>query len=358
MPNKYFSEKNIETQLKLRELLTDLPKYCAGFFQSLENSTRPSTRLVYAYDLRIFFEYLANEPTSPIFGKINTKEISIEQLSSLKLADFRGYLSFLDIYFRQNGDISIERSNSESGRKRKLCSLRRFFKYLYNEELIKENIVSKIETPRIPEKPIIRLDDNEIINIIQVVSSGEGLTDRQKVFHARDKYRDIAIIVLFLTTGIRKSELIGLNIGDINFSDNSFVITRKGGKSTILYFGDLTKKTLEDYLETRKNTITYSSDMPLFITSSEKRISPDAVENLVKKYAKISAPLKKISPHKLRSTYGTKLYKDTGDIYLVAEVLGHADVNTTKRHYAAMSEESRKYAAKAYKIDVELDKDQ
>ena len=80
------------------------------------------------------------------------------------------------------------------------------------------------------------------------------------------------------------------------------------------------------------------------------RLSVRSVELMVKKYAHIVSPLKKISPHKLRSTYGTMLYDETGDIYLVADVLGHKDVNTTRKHYAAMSENNRKRASKAVKL--------
>lgn len=337
--------------LKLRELLKQLPGYMSGFFLSLENATLPLTRLNYAYDLRLFFSYLKNEPTSPLWGSVeDVKEITIEMLAQLKLRDFREYLSYLDIYFNGEG----ERTNSEKGRKRKLCSLRRFFKYLYNEELIKENIVSKIETPKILEKPIIHLDENEILKIIEVAATGEGITDKQRQYHAKTKFRDTAIIVLFLTTGIRISELVGLNIGDINFNDKSMLITRKGGNSTILYFGDTTQEILREYLDLRGDHVPSN---PLFLSLQGKRIGVQAVQNLVKKYAGQATPLKKISPHKLRSTYGTKLYRDTGDIYLVAEVLGHADVNTTKRHYAAMSEENKKYAAQAYKLNISFTKE-
>ena len=85
-------------------------------------------------------------------------------------------------------------------------------------------------------------------------------------------------------------------------------------------------------------------DNALFLSLQMKRMSERSVEKLVKKYAKLVNPLKKITPHKLRSTYGTSLYQETGDIYLVADVLGHSDVNTTRRHYAAMEDSRRRSA--------------
>ncbi|MDD3862929.1 MAG: tyrosine-type recombinase/integrase, partial [Clostridia bacterium] len=158
--------------------------------------------------------------------------------------------------------------------------------------------------------------------------------------------RDVAILSLFLATGIRVSELVGMNFNDIDFETNSFVITRKGGNKTVLYFSGEIKDALLKWLKVRENLKKLSqNEKALFISLQNRRISVRAVENLVKKYAKAISPLKNISPHKLRSTYGTNLYRATKDIYIVADVLGHRDVNTTKKHYAAISEDIRKDAA-------------
>lgn len=148
-------------------------------------------------------------------------------------------------------------------------------------------------------------------------------------------------ITLFLGTGIRISELVGLNTDDIDFNTNSFIVTRKGGNRTILYFNDEVKAALEDYIVERSSKAKSNDEPALFLSMRETRISARAVQNLVKKYAQIVSPLKKITPHKLRSTFGTNLYRETGDIYVVADVLGHKDVNTTKKHYAALSETSK-----------------
>ena len=179
--------------------------------------------------------------------------------------------------------------------------------------------------------------------MLYTVETGAGLNKRQLEYHNVTKLRDTAIITLFLGTGIRISELVGLNIDDIDLNTNSFVVTRKGGNRAVLYFNDQVAIALKAYIESRKLD-DKDNDPALFISLQNRRISTRTIQDLVKKYAKIVSPLKKITPHKLRSTFGTNLYKQTGDIYVVADCLGHRDVNTTKKHYAAITENIRKKA--------------
>ena len=179
------------------------------------------------------------------------------------------------------------------------------------------------------------------------VEKGENLTQRQQKFHEKTKIRDLAIISTLVGTGIRVSECVGLNVDDISFETYSFVITRKGGKQAEIYFGDEVADALYDYIMYRRDhPPADENDKALFLSNRGKRISVRQVELMVKKYAQTAVKLKKITPHKLRSTYGTALYEETDDIYLVAEVLGHNDVNTTRKHYSAMSDTKRRQAAK------------
>ncbi len=174
------------------------------------------------------------------------------------------------------------------------------------------------------------------------------MTDKQKHYHKLTRDRDLALLTLLLGTGIRVSECVGLNISDIDFNVNGIKIIRKGGTEVIVYFGNEVKTALLEYLEKRKKIIPNSGhEDALFLSLQHKRLSVRSVQNLVKKYSKLVTTLKNISPHKLRSTYGTNLYRETGDIYLVADVLGHKDVNTTKKHYAEIEDERRRMAAKA-----------
>ena len=156
---------------------------------------------------------------------------------------------------------------------------------------------------------------------------------------------------MFLGTGIRVSECVGLNLNDVDFENNAFKITRKGGNQTILYFNDEVKIPLIAWIEERRLWLGEKSNEPaLFLSLQKKRICVRAVQKLVKKYSATASPLKKITPHKLRSTFGTSLYQETGDIYVVAEVLGHKDVNTTKKHYASMNDERKRNAANKVKL--------
>ena len=135
---------------------------------------------------------------------------------------------------------------------------------------------------------------------------------------------------------------------DIDFKHNGIKITRKGGNEMVVYFGSEVERALRQYLTVREGvTPVPGHEHALFYSTQRKRIGIQAVENLVKKYARAITTTKKITPHKLRSTYGTALYQETGDIYLVADVLGHRDVNTTKKHYAAMDDARRRKAASA-----------
>jgi site-specific recombinase XerD len=271
-------------------------------------------------------------------------DIELSDLALLEATDFEFFLSYLSNY-TING--KNERC-AESGKARKLSTVRTFYKYFFNRNRLPANTPSKVSMPKIHDKEIIRLDSNskidEVGDMLYTVESGFGLTKKQLAFHQSTKIRDTAIVTLFLGTGIRISELVGLNIDDIDLNTNKFVVTRKGGNRAVLYFNDDVADALSAYIDFRKQQELPKDDGALFLSLQNKRISTRAVQELVKKYAKIISPLKKITPHKLRSTFGTNLYRQTGDIYVVADCLGHKDVNTTKKHYAAITDDIRKQA--------------
>ncbi len=364
--NSFHEQKNTSNLLRIREISSDMPAWFLDFLRSTENRLSSLTRLYYCYDLRLFLEYLIAENKD--FSGLKLYELSPEKLAGLTVRDFEIYLDYLGFYIKlldkssefsgqtSEGDkniAEIARQNAERGKARKLASLRTIFKYLYKNQLISSNPTGLLTSVKIHEKAIIRLSGEEANQLIETVRSGEGLSERQKKYQRKTMLRDIAMLTLFLTTGIRISELVGLNVRDVNLKSRSFIVTRKGGNQSILYFGEETRRALTDYIEERKGKGDFSDTSPLFLSLQNKRITARAVENLVEKYARVAVPLKKITPHKLRSTYGTLLYENTGDIYLVADVLGHKDVNTTRRHYAAMSEEHRKLAAGVVKFGTQ-----
>ena len=342
----YSDQVDIQNTIRLREIIAPLPPYVKDFFRGITPRTQSRTRIAYAYDLTVFFQFL--HESNPVLGKKDISQITLSDLETLRPADFEEYLEYLQVYSADDKEL---KTNKELGQKRKLASLRSFYKFFIQREDITYNPVELVALPKIREKAITRLDIDEVALFLDQVDSGDKLSDRQQAFHERTKCRDAALLTLMLGTGIRVSECVGLNITDIDWNRDGIRVHRKGGKEAIVYFSDEVEPVLREYLEERKGIIPAEGhENALFLSLQKKRISVRAVENLVKKYAQTVTSAKHITPHKLRSTYGTSLYRETGDIYLVADVLGHSDVNTTKKHYAALEDERRQRARNVVKL--------
>jgi len=369
--SSYQERRQKYVTIKTREMLEDLPSYIFDFFRGIEHTTSANTRLAYAYDIRVFLNYLyTNIPG--LQGLSSIKEITLQDLEKVTARDIECFLEYLSYYEKEENapstplplpqtdsehSVHLKRpnyhQNGQTGKARKLASVKTLYHYFYKQQRISTNAPSIVDMPKIHEKPIIRLEVDEIAKLLDIVESGDQLTEKQKIYHEFTKKRDLALVALLLGTGIRVSECVGINIEDIDFNYNGVKITRKGGNETIIYFSREVEKILKDYLAERKLKPCKDIDNPLFLSLQNKRISVRSVQLLVKKYSAHVTSLKKITPHKLRSTYGTQLYQETGDIYLVADVLGHSDVNTTKRHYAQMDDARRKYAASIVKLREE-----
>lgn len=339
----YHEQNDIENTLRLRDVLKTLPPFCRDFFRAIEPRTTTKTRISYAYDIRIFFQFLLEQ--NPAFRDWSMDAFTVDVLDQLTAVDLEEYEEYLKVY--QAGDKT--ETNGERGLKRKMSSLRSFYAYYFKREMIHTNPTVLVDVPKIHQKSIIRLEADEVALLLDYIEhGGDDLTGQKKVYYEKTKDRDLALVTLLLGTGVRVSELVGLNIGDVDFKNNGIRILRKGGNEMIVYFGTEVEQALKDYLEISRTAITpvAGHEEALFLSGQRKRISVDAVEKMVKKYAS-AISVKTITPHKLRSTYGTALYRETGDIYLVADVLGHSDVNTTKKHYAKLSDERRRSASKA-----------
>ena len=348
MPDyKYNEQVDIENIKKLRTMLSELPAFFKDFFRGIEPRTQSRTQIAYAYDIKIFLQFLLEENLSIKKSYKSVTEIPISVLEILTVTDIEEYMEYLK--YRDTDGKKI--SNKENAIKRKISTLKSVFKYFYRTEKIRENIMERVQLPKLHSKEIIRLDIDEVAMMIDEAERGEGLSDRQRAYHGKTKIRDVALLSLLLGTGIRVSECVGLDISDVDFKNNGILIHRKGGKEVTIYFSDEVKEALQNYYDERVLILEESGhEGAFFLSMQNKRLSVRSVENLVKKYAKIISPLKKITPHKLRSTYGTNLYKETGDIYLVADVLGHSDVNTTKKHYAAIEDDRRRSARNVVKL--------
>ena len=346
--NNYHDEQIKQNILKMRAVLETLPSFCKAFFRGIEEYTSARTRLAYAYDLRLFFEYL--HENNPVCAKMEIKDFPITLLEDLTRQDIEEYLEHISLYHKEGKDIS----NAERGKSRKLAALRSFYNYFYQSEMIKSNPASLVPMPKLHEKEIIRLEPNEVAILLDQVEDGTKLNKKELEYHKKTKVRDVALLTLLLGTGIRVSECVGLDIKDVNFDVCGIKIRRKGGYEAVVYFGDEVETALLDYLEEREHIVPLEGhENALFLSLQNRRITVRAVENLVKKYSSRVTTLKRITPHKLRSTYGTNLYQESGDIYLVADVLGHKDVNTTRKHYAAQQDERRRRAAQYVRLREE-----
>ena len=348
----YHEQTDMTNIQKLRDILKTLPPFAKDYFRAVEPTTSTRTRISYAYDIRVFFRFLIEE--NPYYKNYQTTDFKAEDLDRLEAVDIEEYQEYLKLYQKDEEDGSTASvTNGERGLKRKMSALRSFYAYYYKRQMIRTNPTVFVDMPKLHDKAIIRLDADETARLLDFIEhGGDQLTGQKKVYYEKTKERDMAIVTLLLGTGIRVSECVGLDITDVDFNNNGIKVTRKGGSEMIVYFGEEVEKALRDYIEgSRKHVIPREGhERALFYSTQNRRISVSAVENLVKKYSRQVTPLKKITPHKLRSTYGTTLYQETGDIYLVADVLGHKDVNTTRKHYAAQDENRRRRAAKAVRL--------
>ena len=334
----YREHTDTENILKLRQVLSTLPAFCKDYFRAIDSTTTTK--------IRIFFQFLLDE--NPVFKNYAMTDFSVDVLDQIKAIDLEEYMEYLKVY--QNGDKT--ETNGERGLKRKISALRSFYAYYYKREMIHSNPTVLIDVPKIHDKSIIRLDTDEVALLLDYIEHcGDSLTGQKRVYYEKTKERDLAIVTLLLGTGIRVSECVGLDIEDVDFKNNGIKVTRKGGNEMVVYFGEEVEKALKRYLEVRAGiTPLAGHEHALFYSAQRKRMGVQAVENMVKKYSRQITTTKKITPHKLRSTYGTALYQETGDIYLVADVLGHKDVNTTKKHYAALDDARRRQAATAVRL--------
>ena len=344
----YHEQTYIDNTLRLREILKTLPPFAKDYFRAVEPTTSARTRISYAYDIRVFFHFLMEN--NPVYKNYTIEQFEVHDLERLEPVDIEEYQEYLKVY-KNDEEKCI--TKTEKGLARKMSALRSFYGYYFKRQIISKNPTLLVEMPKMHEKAIIRLDTDEIAMLLDYVDhGGDNLTGQRKAYFEKTKNRDLAILTLLLGTGIRVSECVGLDLQDIDFKNNGITVTRKGGNQMVVYFGEEVENALKTYLyTTRKQTVPLSGhENALFLSTQRKRMGVQAVENMVKKYAREVTPNKKITPHKLRSTYGTALYKETGDIYLVADVLGHKDVNTTKKHYAAIDEDRRRQAAGAVKL--------
>ena len=324
----YQDEVNRENTGKMKEIISTLPYYVSDYFTARRTNTTTKTRLSYAYDLRKFFVWLANNVSE--LDETNLKGITTEQLDCVTARDIEEYIDFL-----QTDEDAL---NHGAGIARKLSALSSFFDYLYKRDLIKNNPCDKVIKPKQEkDKRIVKMSPDEVVKFLDAIENGcQSFTPKQQAYLKNTRERDLAIATLLLGTGIRVSECVGLDVDDVDFNNCRIAVFRKGGKIQNVPIGDEVIEALRAYMVIREKENT--DETALFLSMQKKRMCVQAVEQMINKYAEAVGTAYRITPHKLRKTYGTELYSETGDIYLVASALGHENVNTTKTHYASQDE--------------------
>ena len=317
----------------------DSPTILLEFLSYHETVKAHSKRTVdeYYLDLRNFFRYLKQLRDPALSGKeldeIDIRDIDVPFLANVTLTDIYSYLTYLsrDRILHQNSRNSEYGLNAAS-RARKIATIRSFYNYLTNKRhLLRENPVKDIDSPKLKKTlpKYLTLDES-----LQLLESVDG----------KNQERDYCILTLFLNCGLRISELVGLNIQDIQ--NETLRVLGKGGKTRIIYLNDACQQALNQYLAVRR-PITGRDANALFLSSRNERVSRSTVHALVKKRLDAAGlDSTQYSSHKLRHTAATLMLQNGVDVRAVQEVLGHDHLNTTEI-YTHIDNESLRIAAKA-----------
>lgn len=346
-----YSHEHDEVLLeKFDALKKRLPKFLEKYFIA-KSDLLPSTLLNYATDLSVFFEWLMDYDDA--YSGLTLRNLPFDSIKSLTSDDINIFIKSYLTKYEHEGKIH---RNDYNGKARKLSSLKSMYKFYLTNKDIEQDPSAIVELRAPSEHEIIYLQPNEVAELLDCIDYGETnpeekceiINKRKEAWHAINRIRDLAIITMLLGTGMRVSELVGLDLTDIDFDDGAIHITRKGHRRDTVYMGEEIEETLKDYINgSRLSYHPDENEKALFLSLRHKRITVRSVEILLKKYVAAALPYRsgeKISPHKMRSTFGTTLYKETGDIKLVADTLGHKNIATTQKHYAASDTEIKRSA--------------
>lgn len=329
------------------EIVSELPRYVKEYLSARSSNTTTNTQLQYAYSLRKFFIWLKDQV--PELKDVPLNKIDVSYIKDLQPVDINEFMEFLG-----TADGS---SNTKRSKKNKMSALSSFFAYLVKNRYIDNNPCKNAEQIKVVrDKRIVRLSFDEASEMLEKIRTGDYVaTDHQRDYLEKNRIRDYAVISLLLGTGIRVSECAFLDVEYVNLDKCQIHILRKGGKHQDIFLSDSTVQALADYLEYRKTLkIVPEAEHALFISMQGRRMTVQSIEGVVKKFTKMlgySTPDAVITPHKLRKTFGTELYKATGDIYLVAGVLGHEEITTTAQNYVADNIEQQKEARNIIQFD-------
>ena len=335
-PDNVIKKEN-DIFLECEEIENQLPKFLRGFFIYLKGNVLPATRLAYLHDIRFFFQYLIDE--TDLTEADTTDKIKLSDLENVKAVDVNIFIDYCRKYKVRSGDTTYIYENSNKSLARKKSSVSVMFKQLYRDELLSKNITDGFDPIKVPkpgEREIKALQDDEVMIMLDAVTTGSGLTAHERAYWEKTKKRDKAILILFLTYGLRLSELQQLNISSFNFNRGEFKIYRKRGKESIMPLNNSATAVLHDYIDNERaddKTLDNENRDALFLSLQGRRMTERQIRELVKKYTSIALKTSRkagYSPHKLRATAATSLIGRGNSIFDVAALLDHEQVTTTQ----------------------------
>ncbi|WP_049945237.1 tyrosine-type recombinase/integrase [Butyrivibrio sp. AC2005] len=344
-------QKRKDATVQVKELL---PQHAHGFIDECILNSQINTAYNYAHDILFFYQYI--KETNPICEKLEIEDITIDVVKKLTHQDITEYQIYIAAGHKKTNGVVKPASSSAIARK--MAALRKYFKYLIRYDYLTEDPTIKAVSKKTDNdnKEIRRLNEEQVKQLVKAVSETNVDSYHSRMLSEQTAKRDLAIIILLLRTGIRVSECVGLDLSDVDFETNTITIVRKGGAADELKINEMIRNTLKDYISTERPVLLQDEeDSALFISLKHRRLSLRSVEKMIEKYGKKAGYNKRLTPHTLRRTFGTSLYNNTGDIYMVASILGHKDINTTSKHYTAIDEKRKQMAVE---IDIyNMDKD-
>lgn len=332
--SSYETQVDAKNLQKIKALLSELPLCVSDFVNARFTNMSTRTLLQYCYSLRKFFSWMRD--AIPHLRTVNIHDITLDDIANLTAKDLEEFMLYLQ--------MDPAAPNSRASVAQKLHAVSSLFGFLYRHGDIPADPSAKVERPKaVQDKRIIYLTDDECVELLNTIAYGsDNITPHQAAYLEATRCRDLAITTLLLNTGIRLSECVGLNIPDIDLKNQNMQVFRKGGKFQYIPLNDEVVEVLQDYIEKRKliEACNQQSKDALFLSMSGGRMTGPTIENMIRKYVLLAGITKPITPHKLRKTFGTALYKKSRDVYMTANALGHENVATTTKHYVDDSAES------------------
>lgn len=352
-------QKEAEIFEQCEAIENELPRFLRGFFSYLRGNVLPMTRLAYLQDILFFFKYLIDE--TGLVEADETSKIKTSELNRVRAIDVNMFIDYCRKYKVETDNTVTIYENNNKTLARKKSSISVLFKYMYRDELVEKNITDGFDPIRVPkagEREIKALQDDEVMIMLDAVTNGTGLSKHQKSYWEKTKRRDKVILILFLTYGLRLSELQQLNLSSFNFGRGEFKIYRKRGKESIMPINDSVFETLNDYINNerpKEEKIKEGHKDALFLSLQGSRLTERQIRDLVKKYTAIALKTSTkagYSPHKLRATAATSLIGRGNSIYDVAALLDHEQVTTTQL-YAAQKKNVKRDLVKGMEWEKE-----